>query len=75
MHISVRMRGYLEKHLSSPQGVPGLKKRLGNPWSIAGVCQCVPAYGHCHGLGGGSTGTDDLRLQPMRLEHTQEGIA
>ena len=35
----------------------------------------IPAYSYCHGLRGGGTGTDNLRLQPVGLEHVQEGIA
>lgn len=34
----------------------------------------IPAYSHGHGLRGGGTGTDNLRLQPMGLKHVQEGI-
>lgn len=35
----------------------------------------LPADGHRHGLRGGGTGTDDLWLQPVDLEHVEEGIA
>lgn len=35
----------------------------------------VPANGHSHGFRGAGTGTDDLRLQAVRLKHVQEGIA
>lgn len=34
----------------------------------------IPANGHRHGFRGAGTGTDDLRLQAVRLKHVQEGI-
>lgn len=46
-----------------------------NKKNLSGKERQIPAYSYCHGLRRGSTGTDDLRLQAVRLKQIQEGIA